>query len=352
MSILYSWLMNDRLVEHVYGFLVRHQLHRGADKKVLRIGIGVSAGLDSMALLRVAIGLKAVFQKQSLRLYLHVIHINHQSRSPQTHALDWELISKYTAQWNVPAQLRELPKTPAINNNESTWRQQRYRYFRQFIAEHHLDYFWTAHHLNDSWEWTQMQQAKSAELRTSLGIPLKRGPFIRPFMCLSRGQIQYWAKLKAVPFCQDQTNFDLTWERNWWRHNIAHPLQLKYQHLWRNYAVRSNQLAFALKLHLLSPLQEQWVIGQDQLSATKIRLTFKLQTQYGVIDMPRRQLFFHRELIATCIKQLSQKSRSSLQRELRKLCLAYEQGKKGPMDFASGIKISMAPGELIIYKNS
>jgi tRNA(Ile)-lysidine synthase TilS/MesJ len=44
----------------------------------------------------------------------------------------------------------------------------------------------TAHNLDDSFEWWLLQNLKSGRVKSSLGIPLVRGHYLRPFLCVSK----------------------------------------------------------------------------------------------------------------------------------------------------------------------
>src|SRR5690242_2417437 len=117
----------------------------------MRLGIGVSGGADSVALLRVL-----AQRAGELGLVLHVAHLHHGLRDAEADA-DLEFVRELAAKLNLPfrekrlntaAEAGRLPGKPAETIEEAA-RRLRYGWFRRLLAETPLDAIATAHTLDD-----------------------------------------------------------------------------------------------------------------------------------------------------------------------------------------------------------
>lgn len=298
------------------------------------IGLAVSGGIDSMALLWAAGQLKKLFP----HLHFSVLHLNHQTR-PEENNHEQQLVKVAALNAQFSCHLLDLDATLWQNGfQEQKARELRYAFFQKIAQAEGLKEIWTAHHLDDSWEWSQMQMAKSGSLKGSLGIPLRKGKFFRPFMCVTKKQITRLAFKEKISYLTDSSNSDLAFERNWWRATIETPIFKKYPKTLKHYVARQNALSCNLNTHII-PYPHLKAIAHGPHSL--------------FIAAPSKNYHFwnHRELIHLCIIQLSGKNRGQLSHEIRKLCLASMNGKKGPMNFSGGVSIKIYPEGLLIEKN-
>jgi tRNA(Ile)-lysidine synthase len=51
-------------------------------------------------------------------------------------------------------------------------------------------------------------------------IPHKRGYILRPFLLNKKERILEWAELNSISFINDKTNLDLSFDRNFIRHEM------------------------------------------------------------------------------------------------------------------------------------
>ena len=80
----------------------------------------------------------------------------------------------------------------------------------------------TCHHLNDCAEtWTMTSLKGTPRL-----IPYKNGNIIRPFLLVSKKEIEDYCERKNIEYSQDLTNFDVNIPRNRIRHNVMNELLL------------------------------------------------------------------------------------------------------------------------------
>ena len=126
-----------------------------------------------------------------------------------------------------------LHKAPKIEQNfEYLARHIRYDFFETLIHEHQYTYLLTAHHLQDRLEWMLMQLCKGAgsaelvgmyESETRLSYTLSR-----PLINTTKEEIIAFLEAGAIRWFHDETNDDLSYKRNYFRHEIATKLLREY----------------------------------------------------------------------------------------------------------------------------
>lgn len=100
---------------------------------------------------------------------------------------------------------------------EEFWRDERYNFFNSIDGP-----IITAHHLNDAAEWWLFSSlAGNPKL-----IPYSRNNVIRPFLMVSKEEIDSWASRKGVEYLKDPGNEDEKYMRSIIRHTMM-PTVLK-----------------------------------------------------------------------------------------------------------------------------
>ena len=168
-----------------------------------KIAIAVSGGPDSMAALD--------FLSRSNKEIL-VLHFNHGT----VHAKDAEImVSDYCSLRNIPYMVGDLAEDiPAGVSKEDFWRQARYKFFDREAGDWAVV---TCHHLDDLVE-TWLFTAFHGEARL---IPSKRGRYLRPFLITRKALLEEWCDRKEVPYVIDPSNADISYMRNYIRHEVV-----------------------------------------------------------------------------------------------------------------------------------
>ena len=170
------------------------------------IFVALSGGLDSMALLHAFLGIK-----ETLELDLRAIHINHGVRGAEAER-DEQFVRRHCRKLSVPLMVRKLEISG--KTDEQTLRRARYAEFEKILHEFKGAKIATGHTLNDNVETLLMRLAGGSSLKGLTGIPLKRGPYIRPFLFLPRNEIRKFVEQQEIPFVEDSSNRDLKYLRN------------------------------------------------------------------------------------------------------------------------------------------
>jgi len=201
----------------------RHRLLGPGD----RIGVAVSGGSDSVALLRL---LHAA--AESCGWQLAVAHFDHGWR-PSSGA-DAEFVAGLAATFGLPFHLgrASAPRgQPPRHDPEQTARRERYAFFHALIAAGHVGRIATAHTLDDQAETVLLRLLRGTGPGGLAGVLPLRGLgratpgkppdlVVRPLLWATRIELRAWLDTLGQRWREDPTNLDLTRRRNWVRHQL------------------------------------------------------------------------------------------------------------------------------------
>lgn len=186
-----------------------------------RIGLAVSGGIDSMVLLDI---FRRLSKKKNIDLY--VLHFNHKWREKSY--LDKELVLNYCKKYQIKFIYDEAKGT--INKTEEEARKLRYSFFDKVRAKYKLKAVCTAHHKDDQIETIIFRLLRGTGPK---GLsPIKEFDNLhllllyRPFINISKDEINSYAKKHHIAYIDDITNKDLKYKRNLIRLKIL-PLMRK-----------------------------------------------------------------------------------------------------------------------------
>jgi len=210
----------------VLAYIRKHALLKAGD----RVGVAVSGGGDSVALLRLLLELRP-----EIGIVLSVVHFNHQLRGPdsdadaqfvtglaQHHNLELHCESADTATY---AALRHL-------SIETAARDLRYRFFRRSLGAARLNRIATAHTLDDQAETVLLKMSRGAGTRGLAGIypelsisGSEIATIVRPLLATRRKDLEAYLVSLRQPWREDASNRDLRHARNRVRHGILPRLE-------------------------------------------------------------------------------------------------------------------------------
>jgi tRNA(Ile)-lysidine synthase len=178
--------------------------------------IALSGGLDSMVLLHAAAALRAEYD-----VVLHAIHVNHHLHPEAT---DWQLHCENSCRaLNLPFTSIDIQldckKTDSV---EAKAREARYQAFHDTVPAGAG--LLLAHHQNDQAETVLLQLLRGAGVKGLAAMPsektVKSLLFLRPFLSLSRLEIERYAAIHPLEWVEDPSNQDLRFARNTLRHDV------------------------------------------------------------------------------------------------------------------------------------
>lgn len=209
-------------LDRVYQTITKYQLIKSGDTIV----IGVSGGADSIALLE-----SLSFWQSTLGLKLIVGHIHHGMRKEAD--ADQNFVEKWCTDRNVPCEIirvRVSKKSPG--SIEERAREKRFDALITIAKKYHADSIALAHHQDDLAETVLMRIIRGTGLQGLQAIMPSRTingmRFIRPFIDITRSDIEKFLIKKAIAYRTDQTNTDITFFRNKIRHHLLPLLAKQY----------------------------------------------------------------------------------------------------------------------------
>ena len=212
-----------------------------------RTGIAVSGGLDSVALLRLALELGA-----ELGIVLSVVHFNHRLRGEESDG-DENFVAGLAGEHGLACHCQSgevrahsLEKHLSL---EAAARELRYRYFQSLLQAKTLDRIATAHTLDDQAETVILRLARGAGTRGLAGIypqvATAGGAIVRPLLRTQRCELEAYLRSCKQSWREDSSNRDLSHARNRVRHGILPALERDLNPKVREALAESSDLARA-----------------------------------------------------------------------------------------------------------
>ncbi|MEK6624205.1 MAG: tRNA lysidine(34) synthetase TilS [Bdellovibrionota bacterium] len=319
-----------KMATYLLQFMQKHQILEENNREVDYF-LGVSGGVDSMALLSLLWAIRKL--RPALFQSLTIVHINHGTRNACQEEQDF--VERTALQLGIGFKAHKLSLHLGQGNFEMHARQERYKLFKNYIAGpgQRKSWFYLAHQLDDSFEWSLLQSFKSSNPASALGIPIVNGAFARPLLCLSRQQLLRLTRAIALPYRHDASNLDPKFERGYLRQKIIPSIQARYPQYLANYASRANQLASFFKVHRLEHSGPRCKVMNDGFGG-KLLLLHEINGKISQVE----------EVLRQGIEQLSNQGRGRLRNQIGRLFEAYGNHKIGPIHFSGGVLAYLLPG--------
>jgi len=209
----------ERLLNHIR----RDELLMAGD----RVGVAVSGGIDSIALLRLLLELRG-----ELGIVLSVVHFNHKLRAAESDA-DEEFVARLAREHDLEfvSDSDDVAQHAAAEHVsvETAARELRYGFFRSLLepsgeSPRGLDKILTGHTLDDQAETVLMRLIRGSGLRGLGGIHPRIavedddgescGEIVRPLLRFRRQQLEQYLNEISQPWREDATNTDESFTRN------------------------------------------------------------------------------------------------------------------------------------------
>lgn len=204
--------------EKVKKFISRHELIQ----KGSSILVGVSGGPDSLALL--------YFLKKHIEYYdisISVAHMDHMLRGKQSYE-ELLYVKSICQEWNIPfesIQVNVYEKSKEkYGSTEAIARELRYDFFQSVMEKNNIPNLALGHHGDDQIETILMRLTRGSELKATAGIQVKRpfasGTIIRPFLCVTKAEIENYIRRNNLKPVYDHTNQLDIYTRNRFRNHV------------------------------------------------------------------------------------------------------------------------------------
>lgn len=243
-----------------------------ADHRNSRFLLAISGGVDSMVLLDLC---------QYWQMDFEVAHVNYKLRGEDSTA-DQHLVERICAENTIPFHLysvSEDDKKP--ENSIQEWaRNLRYDFFRKIMAEHHLAFIVTAHHLNDQLETFIINLSKASGIKGLSGIPANENHTLRPLLGFSKEDIYDFAKEKNIEFREDLSNKKNDYLRNKIRNQIVPELLKVNENFLDNFGKSLSYLNETKNFvhDQISKMEEEMISNEENNSVINKNLFFNQNT--------------------------------------------------------------------------
>jgi tRNA(Ile)-lysidine synthase len=225
------------LAQRVLAHIRREELLRPGD----RVGVAISGGIDSVALLRLLVELR-----HELGIVLSVVHFNHKLRGAQSEA-DQEFVLGLAREHGLEfySESGDVAQEAAEEHSgvEATARELRYGFFRKLLGSDEdsdaeaaappqsggasailLNKIATGHTLDDQAETVLMRLIRGTGLRGLGGIYPRivvehedgdgHGEIVRPLLAVRRNELEQYLKDLEQAWREDSSNADSKFTRN------------------------------------------------------------------------------------------------------------------------------------------
>jgi tRNA(Ile)-lysidine synthase len=205
-------VLAGNLVDRVGEFIPRYSMLCAGD----RIGVAVSGGADSVALLHILHRLTSRFA-----IHLTVLHVNHRLRGAESDG-DEAFVRQLAASFGLELVVAQAPINSG--NVEQEARRARLHFFRGCMAENNLRRVALGHTRSDQAETVLFRLVRGCGLAGLAGMrPVTSDGLIRPLLNLTRADIREWARSEGLEWREDSSNANPRFARNRLR-NEALPL--------------------------------------------------------------------------------------------------------------------------------
>lgn len=172
----------------------------------------VSGGADSMAL---AGGLQSLCDECGYRVY--VLHVEHGLRGSES-LRDAKLVEQFCSDMGIAFACRHVD-VPAYSSKaglsvESAARKLRYQALEQEADRVGAKWIVTAHHSDDQAETILLKLLRGAGAAGLSGMTECSGRVLRPFLRLTRQELEAYCKARQITYCHDSSNDDVYYTRN------------------------------------------------------------------------------------------------------------------------------------------
>ncbi len=201
-------------MEHILQTIKANDLIKTGDT----IGVAVSGGQDSMALLHYLTVLQTEFDFEVV-----AIHVDHSLRDAS--AQDAFFVMNYCKRNHIRAYKFKIDVAKLAKESnqsvETAAREARYGVFESLINKGIVNKIALAHHMEDQAETILLHLLRGSGLAGARGMEYeKRGIYIRPMLLTRKNEIKKYINFNDIPYVEDETNKEDIYQRNFIRNKI------------------------------------------------------------------------------------------------------------------------------------
>lgn len=171
--------------------------------------VAVSGGVDSVVLLR-------ILCKYLGRNNLIVAHLNHGLR--RASSAEAKFVKNLAEKYGLIYKEKTLRNA---KRDEASLRLERYKWLQSVANDNGARYIITAHHLDDQLETIILNLIRGTGPLEIWGMNECEGNLLRPLLDFPKSEIAKYAKNNGLEFCEDKSNYDVSYARNRVRQKVV-----------------------------------------------------------------------------------------------------------------------------------
>jgi len=215
--------MGQSLISRVQSAIKKQGFLRAGE----RVGVAVSGGADSVALLLLLVDLR-----KQLGIVLNVAHFNHKLRGKDSDG-DEKFVAKLAEKYGLAfhagrANIAAKAKSSKANL-EDTARRARYEFFARLVEDGRVDKVAVAHTADDQAETVLAHILRGTGLAGLGGIHPSVGHVVRPLLGVRRSELRAYLRSRKQTWREDATNRDTTRMRARIRKKLLPILEKQFQ---------------------------------------------------------------------------------------------------------------------------
>lgn len=175
-----------------------------------KIGIAVSGGADSMALLSAAV--------ECWPGQVEAATVDHGLR--EASAAEAAMVADWCREKGIQHVTLRVT-APITGNLQATARERRYALLEPWQQERGLDWLMTGHQANDQLETLLLRLNRGSGISGLASVRARRGKLLRPLLGARRVALRRWCQERNVPFVDDPSNDDCRFDRVRMRRMLA-----------------------------------------------------------------------------------------------------------------------------------
>lgn len=250
-------------------FIKKNNMFKNGDV----IGVGVSGGSDSMALLHYL-----AKNQEKFDIEVVAIHIDHSIR--ENSFMDAQFVKEKAAELGVRYYKFKVDAVKLAKDKgqsiETAAREARYTVFKSLVQKGVVDKIALAHHISDQAETILMHIFRGSGTAGAKGMsPISEDIYVRPFLNVKKQDILDYLTLNQIDNVEDETNIDTSYNRNFVRHVIMKDILSR----WPNAEEAIVNFAKAVKEddeYISKQIYGEAIINEDKL--------VKIPTSYFLYD--------------------------------------------------------------------
>ena len=185
-------------------YIKQQQLFLKDDKLILAI----SGGADSVCLMHILL---------ELDVYFELAHCNFKLRAKESDD-DEQFVRQLANKNELTLHCKSFDTQEYANQNklsiQMAARDLRYSWFNELLKSENAKYIAVAHHQDDAIETFFINLIRGTGISGLLGIPEKKSNIVRPFLNMSRSDIEEYLEAKKQTFREDSSNTSVKYLRN------------------------------------------------------------------------------------------------------------------------------------------